>query len=292
MTFKEYSKLYIEINKNLWKPSYLDKQLGIVNNRFGYFNNMEITDIKVSHCKIWYKNLIDVGAKSKRHYMIVLRGILDVAFYDDIIPKNPALHVKEEIVSTPDIKPFSADNVKKIIDYARNYNFNFQYFLAMGFYTGMRTGEILALKSHEVDLEKRVICINSTRSRHGENEPKTKKSKRVIPILNNLYPIIKQKKKYTDNYMLFTQYGKPYRDTYVFSHNFWTPMLKTLNFEHRRLYDMRHTYATNMLYRNAVTPVQLAQLLGHSSTKMIYEVYVKYLQSNLNDFDRSINVYS
>lgn len=92
--------------------------------------------------------------------------------------------------------------------------------------------------------------------------------------------------------MLFTQYGKPYRDTYVFSHNFWSPMLEILKYDHRRLYDMRHTYATNMLYKNLVTPVQLAQLLGHSSTKMIYEVYVKYLESNLNDFDRSISVYS
>lgn len=55
---------------------------------------------------------------------------------------------------------------------------------------------------------------------------------------------------------------------------------------------MRHTYATNMLYRNLVTPVQLAQLLGHSSTKMIYEVYVQYINSKFENFDRSINVYS
>lgn len=69
-------------------------------------------------------------------------------------------------------------------------------------------------------------------------------------------------------------------------------MLNDLCLEYRRPYNMRHTYATNMLYRNLVTPVQLAQLLGHSSTKMIYEVYVQYINSKFENFDRSINVYS
>ncbi len=50
-------------------------------------------------------------------------------------------------------------------------------------------------------------------------------------------------------------------------------------------------FATNMLYNNLVTPLQLAQLLGHSSTQMVYEVYVKYIDSNYVDFDRSIAIY-
>ena len=64
-----------------------------------------------------------------------------------------------------------------------------------------------------------------------------------------------------------------------------------LGISYRRPYNARHTYATNMLYRNLVTPVQLAQLLGHSSTQMVYEVYVKYVETNYKDFDRSINIY-
>ena len=41
---------------------------------------------------------------------------------------------------------------------------------------------------------------------------------------------------------------------------------------------MRHTYATNMLYKNLVSPTQLAKLLGHTNPKMIYDVYVKILR--------------
>jgi len=39
-----------------------------------------------------------------------------------------------------------------------------------------------------------------------------------------------------------------------------------------------------MLYNELVSPVQLAQLLGHANTKMVYDVYVNY-------FDKSIQIY-
>lgn len=293
MKFKHFANLFISLNEDIWKPSYLDKQKGIVANRFEMFNNKEITDIKVSDCKLWYKSLDDVGPKSKKHFTSVLKQVFDVAYYDDIIQRNPALHIKQETYTAPKINPFTSDEVKQILQEAHNYNFNFVYFLAMGFYAGMRTGEILALKKSEIDLKNKTISINSTRSRHGEGTVKTVKSKRVIPIIDNLYPYLKEKIKYSINdYVLYTQYGKPYRDSFVFTQRWWTPILKKLNLQYRRPYNMRHTYATNMLYRDLITPVQLAQLLGHSSTKMIYEVYVQYLNSNLDDFDRSISIYS
>jgi integrase len=46
-----------------------------------------------------------------------------------------------------------------------------------------------------------------------------------------------------------------------------------------------------MLYNSLVTPVQLAQLLGHSNTQMVYDVYVNYIDKFNVDFDRSINIY-
>jgi integrase len=46
-----------------------------------------------------------------------------------------------------------------------------------------------------------------------------------------------------------------------------------------------------MLYRNLVTPVELAQLLGHVSTEMVFNVYVAYLDQNYKTFDRTIDIY-
>lgn len=46
-----------------------------------------------------------------------------------------------------------------------------------------------------------------------------------------------------------------------------------------------------MLYNELVSPVQLAQLLGHANTQMVYDVYVSYLDKQLDNFDNSIVVY-
>lgn len=293
MSFQKYSELYLLLNEDEWKPSYLDKNKGIIELRFDYFKDKNIEDIKASDIKLWYKQIDDVGNKSKRNYLSVLKGIFDVALHDEVIQKNPMVHVKFPKYHAPRINPFSADEVKSILDGAQDFNFNFVYFLAMGFFSGMRTGEILALKRSEIDLEKRVISIRSTRSRFGENSPKTFGSKRDIPIIDSLYPyILKMYERENDNYMMTTQYKTPYRDTHVFCVLWWKPLLKKLGIAYRRPYNMRHTFATNMLYRELCSPVELSQYLGHASIQMIYDVYVSYIQGHFTKFDKSISVYS
>jgi integrase len=176
------------------------------------------------------------------------------------------------------------------MDHAENDNY--RYYLAIAFYTGMRSGEIIGLKKLDIDFDKRTITVRRTRSRFGESTPKTKYSIRKIPIIELLYPYIKELyAKHDNDYLFVTQFNEPYRDTTVFQSQFWKPSLAELGIEYRRPYNARHTYATNMLYNDLVTPVQLAQLLGHSTTEMVYNVYVAYLDKFNDNFDKSINMY-
>lgn len=293
MTFRKYANLYLALNEDEWKPSYLYKNKRIIETRFDDFQNMDIRDIKVSNIKLWYKNIIVVGNKSKRNYLIVLKGILDVALHDEIIDKNPMIHVKLPHYRSPRINPFTSEEVKRIIDASKGHNYNFVYFLAMGFFTGMRTGEILALKRSDIDFENKIIHIRSTISRFGDVKPKTFGSSRDIPIIDALYPfILKMYEKENDNYLMTTQYGNPYQDTHIFCIYWWKPLLKALGITYRRPYNMRHTFATNMLYRQLCTPLELSQYLGHSNTRMIYEVYVNYIEGHFITFKTDISVYS
>jgi len=292
MTFQKCASLYLELNEDEWKPSYFDKNRRIINKRFDEFQNMNIQDIRASHIKLWYKKIDTVGNKSKRNYLSVLKGILDVALEDEIIDKNPMVHVALPKYHAPRIKPFTSDDVQRILKGAEDYNFNLVYLLAMGFFTGMRTGEILALKRADIDFEKRVIHIRSTISRFGDVKPKTFGSIRDIPILDTLYPyIVKMFEKENDNYMMTTQYGNPYHDTHIFCNYWWKPLLIKLGIEYRRPYNMRHTFATNMLYKGLCTPAELAQYLGHSTTRMIYEVYVSYIEGHFTSFKTDILLY-
>jgi integrase len=294
MSFKKYCELYIALNEDNWKPSYLDKQKGIVFSRFNAFMSKDVRDIKSSDIRLWLKSINDVGAKSKKHYLSALNGVFKMALYDDVIEKNPMRHIEPIKYKSPKIKPFTSDEVNTILEASKDLNFNFVCYLAVGFYTGMRTGEILALKKNEVDLNNKTISINSTVSRFGEGEPKTFGSKRVIPLLDSLLPYFDEMLKWTEHkdYVFKTRLHSPYRDSNSFVNYFWKPLLKKLDFEYRRPYNMRHTFATNMLYRNLCTPLELSQILGHTTTEMVYSVYVSYLDTHLEKFDRSISIYS
>ncbi len=291
MLFTYYSSLYLEFKKHELKFSTLDKYTNIIRDRINpVFGDMNVQDIKPSTVKKWLYDLDDIGGKSKRIYLSVLSGILQEALYDEEILRNPVRSVKLPKFTTPKIKPFTADEVKLIMNHAKNDNY--KYYLAVAFYTGMRSGEIIALKKTDIDFKNNTITVQRTRSRFGESSPKTRYSIRDIPILDLLYPYLKELyNKHDHEYLFVTQFNKPYRDTTVFQSDFWKPSLKELNIEYRRPYNARHTYATNMLYHNLVSPVQLAQLLGHANTQMVFDVYVNYIDSFNNDFDRSITIY-
>lgn len=289
--FSHYSSLYLDFKYHELKPSTYEKYKNIVSARIEpVFSHKNIVDIKPSDVKKWLYNINDVGSKSKRHYLGVLSGILQEALYDEVIEKNPVRMVKLPKYTKPLINPFSSKEVKMIMDYAEYENY--KYFLAIAFYTGLRSGETIALKKTDIDLKNNVVHVRRTRSRFGEGTPKTRQSIRDVPILDILKPyLIELLQKHEHEYLFVTRYNKPYVDSKTFTNKFWKPALTELNIPYRRPYNTRHTFATNMLYNDLVTPVQLAQLLGHANTEMVYNVYVRYLDSGLDNFDTSIKLY-
>ena len=291
MTFDHYANLYLKFKKNELKNSTFQKYESIIELRLlPFFQNIPITEIKTSDIKLWLLNIDDVGGKSKRTYMGVIKGIFDEALYDELIEKNPVSRIRLPKVTKCIIHPFTPDEVNSILQTAQMVNY--KNYLNIAFFTGMRSGEIIGLKKEDIDLKNKILKIRRTRSRFGESTPKTRESSRDIPILDSLFPLVESLYNLHDHDYLFkTQYNEPYRDTNVFVDRYWKPSLESLGISYRRPYNTRHTYATNMLYRNLVTPVELAQLLGHSSTEMVFNVYVSYLDQNYKTFDRTIDIY-
>jgi integrase len=291
MTFDHYANLYLKFKEKELKNSTFEKYQSIIELRLlPFFKDTLINEIKVSDIKLWLLNVDDVGGKSKRIYLSVIKGILDEAFYDEVIEKNPVSKIRLPKLTRSIIYPFTPDEVNSILLSAEMNNY--KNYLNIAFFTGMRSGEIIGLKKEDIDLKNKILKVRRTRSRFGESSPKTRGSLRDIPILDSLLPLVETLYNLHDHDYLFkTQYNEPYRDTNVFVDRYWKPSLESLNLEYRRPYNTRHTYATNMLYRNLVTPVELAQLLGHSSTEMVFNIYVAYLDQNYKIFDRTIELY-
>ncbi|MFC2057350.1 tyrosine-type recombinase/integrase [Campylobacterota bacterium] len=63
-------------------------------------------------------------------------------------------------------------------------------YFAIGFFTGMRTGEIIGLKWEDVNWEERIIKVRRSRRQGVETKPKTKSSIRDVEILDALLPYL------------------------------------------------------------------------------------------------------
>ena len=145
--------------------------------------------------------------------------------------------------------------------------------------TGMRLGEICALRWEDIDMVRRTIKVNQTVQRisveKGEKKtalitdvPKSIYSKREIPISDELFRLlngIAQKQGYVLND------EKPLEPrTYEYRFN---RLLVKAGICHRKFHILRHTFATNCVV-NGVDIKTLSELLGHSDVKITLNRYV------------------
>ena len=73
----------------------------------------------------------------------------------------------------------------------------FKNILGVAFFTGMRAGEILALKWKDIDFENKSITIEFQRTRGYTKKPKTKSSARTIDMISQCEVFLREQRKIT-----------------------------------------------------------------------------------------------
>ena len=291
MTFNYYSDVYLQIKQTELKASSYAHYVGTLNNKIlPYFNDRDISTIKSSELRLWLTKYSDKSPKTLRQYIMVLKGVFQEAFYDEVITTNPCRFLRVPKLSKHTINPFTFDEVQIILDHVNNEKF--KHYLYIAFYTGLRSGEIMALKKGDVNFEAQTISITKSRGRFGETTPKTQGSIRTIPIFDLLLPHLKDLyNSHDEEYLFITQYGKPYQHNETFYQKFWLPIFDNIDIPYRRLYNTRHTFATMMLSKGYITPHKLAQILGHRDSNMVHQVYARFIDDGKFDFDMDLELY-
>ena len=179
---------------------------------------------------------------------------------------------------------FSLEEQRKFERYVVHKTGTTELGMLISLYAGLRIGEICALKWEDVDLKKGVIHIRHTISRvKCEDEadgrrsqlilgsPKTKASKRDIPIFSILMPYLLQAQK--SSYSRYVVSDKP---------DFQNP--RTLEYRYHKVlgkcglnsinyHALRHTFATRCI-EAGVDVKSLSEILGHSSVTITLNTYV------------------
>jgi len=147
--------------------------------------------------------------------------------------------------------------------------------------TGIRIGELCALQWSDIDLEKRIITVRKTMQRIKNfggktatkiviTPPKSRASKREIPIPEVLFSRLKAMKKSDDHYILTGKkiFSEPRTMQYRFK-----SILKKLNLPSINFHLLRHMFATRCVAVGADVKT-LSEVLGHSSVEMTLNRYV------------------
>ncbi|MEY8763417.1 MULTISPECIES: tyrosine-type recombinase/integrase [Clostridium] len=179
-----------------------------------------------------------------------------------------------------------------IHDYLEDLKGEFLYpiiFLAV--HTGMREGELCALHWNDYDSIEKTITVNKTLQRIDgrlqEKKPKTKKSSRIVTLLDTTNTFLKQlkreereknrkvvnmdsKKERKDGYILHWEDGRPMDPHYVAQH--FPEVLKKHNVPQIRFHDLRHTHAT-LLRKLKVNAEVISERLGHADVAFTLKTY-------------------
>ena len=145
-------------------------------------------------------------------------------------------------------------------------------------YTGLRIGELCALKWSDIDLDKKMLYVNKTAQRLSINNrtavrltsPKTGNSVRAIPLPCFLIKRLMDFKKDKNCFLLSgtDKIIEPRCLSYRFK-----SILKKAQLPPVKFHSLRHTFATNCLQQRFDIKT-LSEILGHSSVSVTMKIYV------------------
>ena len=219
---------------------------------------------------------------------------------------------KENLPTSETITVFTPEEIKIFKDEAfstfsngkRKYQQAAAYILMLN--TGLRTGEVLGLLNSDIDLENRVMHLNrgvkEISKRDGVTAEKGREikvgklksatSKRDVPLNDTAIEMILDLRKefyLGDNSPLIPDENGNFTRPVNFRKRYYR-ILKAAGIETKGLHSLRHTFATNLVNGikqpdgsiKSLTPRQVADLLGHTTSEITEMYYVKRELTKLN----------
>ena len=172
--------------------------------------------------------------------------------------------------------------------------------------TGLRTGEMLGLLNSDIDLENRTVQIvrgvKEVARRDGKDatsgrevivgNPKSATSRRVVPLNNTAIEMVhklREEAYFGENTPLVPDSNGDVTRPVNFRKRYYR-ILEAAGIETKGLHTLRHTFATTLINGikqpdgtvRQLTPREVADLLGHTTSEITERYYVKRDLSRLN----------
>lgn len=258
---------------------------------------IRLRELSPSVIQRYYSQMVSdgTGLRTVQKSHTVIHASLNAAMKLGIIGRNPDDATQPPKPVHKEMKFWNQEQVQQFLSFAketndRNYAL---YFIAL--VTGMRQGELLALKWQDVDLEKETLTVklNLHRLPGGGlrlQKPKTKTSIRTIRLGKETLKVLAEQKELTAKEKSLAN-GLWQDEGYVFpssigsamdASNLWKNfrrILKQSKLPGIRFHDLRHTAASLML-NNGVDVLVASRRLGHAKPSITLDVYGHLIPSS------------
>lgn len=280
--FEVVTEEWLKYKKNTVKKStYYNYSYSVAKYLYPSFAGKNITKIKN------YNNFIEelsdtLSPKTVRDIVTKLKEIIN--FYEE--EHNTKLNIKK--MSLPkmnkkEIQILSNKEKQKLEKYCIEQNSLKSLGILICLNTGLRVGEVCALRWENVDFETRRIHVEKTIERIYSKEenktiviidtPKSITSVRTIPINSKLYNILKQiRGKSKKNDFVLTGSSEHYVEPRNYQYHF-KEILKRSKVKKYKFHTLRHTFATNCI-EAGMDIKSLSEILGHADVSITLNIYV------------------
>lgn len=274
------------IQPTLKASTYTTHRRIVENQLIPAFGHLPLSAMRWKDVKDWaYAR--EVGPKTIKNIVSVLRSALNDAVDDDLIEHNPlvgkSIRTRSTVVKKDEIDPFTQEERRVILAAASRQNRNLVQF---GFWTGMRISELCALNWGDVDWQRGTVRVNKalTQAAASSEEPKTYASIRDVKLLPPAMEALKVQKEHT--YLKGEEIFQNERQVRWSGdqsiRTMWKVLLRRAKVRYRYPYQMRHTWASMMLM--AGEPVMwVSQQLGHTSWAFTAKTYSRFIQDDAPD---------
>lgn len=213
--------------------------------------DMKFTELRTFHLQ----EVIDKAGKNygtNRQIKVLFSQLYQYAMKYDIVAKDYSKFVEigKDTKSTKR-QPFNKEEIDRIWEYSKHIPILDTVLIMI--YSGMRIGELLTIKSEDIDLESRTM-IGGSKTEAGKN--------RTIPIHKKIIPLIEKRLADESEFLISNKRKKSISyDQYLRQH--WNPVMERLNFKHSP-HDCRHTFIS-AADNCGVNPITIKLIVGHSN---------------------------
>lgn len=290
ITFKELYVVYKDAKLSKIKSTSMYKVDQIVNlHLLPYWGGVKLNKITVDKVENWQAELLNISYSKNGNNIKYANSHLEIiqTRFKSIIKFG----ITKGFVNDMRLSMFEIakrkDEIKKEMLFWQPYEFmkfikeidqhRFYTFFNTLYWCGLRSGEALALTWNDIDLDKRIIKIRKSYSKHGKiiSTPKTDNSIRDVIIPEMCFKALLQHHEthkkiigYSDNRYVF-DFDKPLDDNsirYVKNRACQKAGIKQI-----RIHDFRHSHVS-LLINQGFSPFDIAKRLGHT-VEMVNNVY-------------------